>query len=703
MKRKIFGLLVFLLCFPIFAESVLYKGDGGKSLSIEIDTPELANIGEEVSYLPIFVINTLTDDFTKYSPITVIDTHNQKKIQAAQIRDDQNDHTENTTYETANYDIARNLMIISILGKSNAYSLSIKINDKEKNQSIAAYNNANCSFSDLESGKVLKQATHDLLTQLGVTLTEEGKKQLLTFDSDENKKSLEAQKIIAQGDVLANNGSEIEALTYYIKARTVDKNSLRVKQATKDVSQNLNSSNYGLRARTLFQKQRDYQNLLETLTKTYDENLPYFIVYSGFTEGERNYNNHTWGLDLQLGIGVDLEAVEVYDAVYSSFLREEEHEKWGLQNDFKNVFPRDNFYVKADLLDKNNNLIDSKIAKLKGVSYFDNYKISFAIPESVTDSSNLKFKIDWVKRSSRDYYNPPVSYFEKEKKEDISIITFEDYYNNEFSKKFFHLEDSGVTDVYYISYPRSVAYDSYASSIISFFKVFGNKGMISDLCNTLYPNKYKIDDIVLLKSESKILNEVYKDNVAFKSKFGRSSFTWDVVIGNSNPKFPRDKNVYLENIAAYLPLEYVKSETLGISYVYMTQDVEFILNQLYYHPVNRNVYFYDYDDNIKIKNGVTICDEFFDALLKQNKNYGRINNYYLKNDSIIGKDAFDNYVALKRSNSDDNNLTNIYLMSDETVTKLEKKSKSDIVFRGLSLIAIITAILVVINLLPSTN
>ena len=111
-------------------------------------------------------MNTISDDIAKYSNIQIVDIYNSQKIAATQRRDENLLFDENEATQIGNFAVAKNVLLVSITGKTTSYAISVRINDKEKNISIAAHNNANCTFLDLESGKAIKEAVADLLSQL---------------------------------------------------------------------------------------------------------------------------------------------------------------------------------------------------------------------------------------------------------------------------------------------------------------------------------------------------------------------------------------------------------------------------------------------------------------------------------------------------------------------------------------------------------
>ncbi|MBR4321952.1 hypothetical protein, partial [Treponema sp.] len=136
-KKKISFFVVFSISSVLFCES-LFTGDGRKDLSLQVEPPALQNIGTDSAWIPDFVVNSISDDIRKYSNIQVSDVYNAKKIAAAQKKDESGIFDDSDLVEAGNFVVAKNVLLVSITQKPSNYAISVRINDKEKNTSIAA-------------------------------------------------------------------------------------------------------------------------------------------------------------------------------------------------------------------------------------------------------------------------------------------------------------------------------------------------------------------------------------------------------------------------------------------------------------------------------------------------------------------------------------------------------------------------------------
>ena len=264
-----------LLCLTVlfmgtvfaFSQNAFYIGDGGKDLSIEVGNPTLTNIGDDAAWIPSFVVNSLSDDIKKYSAITVIERRNLSQVTAANVADSSVLYDQNSTGELGGFTVAKNILVVEITGKPSSYMLSFSITDKSTAAKIASYNNPNCPYADLESGLVLKKAVADLLEQLKVSLTAEGKNSLLAVESSNASSSsvanlsIEAQKSVAKAEQARKKGSAVEAMSLLFEARSKDNTLARVTDEIKSTSNVLSSEDIGDRARNQIKLRKDFKSL----------------------------------------------------------------------------------------------------------------------------------------------------------------------------------------------------------------------------------------------------------------------------------------------------------------------------------------------------------------------------------------------------------------------------------------------------------
>ncbi|MCI5831006.1 MAG: hypothetical protein SPJ89_11010 [Treponema sp.] len=367
-----------LLCLTVlfmgtvfaFSQNAFYIGDGGKDLSIEVGNPTLTNIGDDAAWIPSFVVNSLSDDIKKYSAITVIERRNLSQVTAANVADSSVLYDQNSTGELGGFTVAKNILVVEITGKPSSYMLSFSITDKSTAAKIASYNNPNCPYADLESGLVLKKAVADLLEQLKVSLTAEGKNSLLAVESSNASSSsvanlsIEAQKSVAKAEQARKKGSAVEAMSLLFEARSKDNTLARVTDEIKSTSNVLSSEDIGDRARNQIKLRKDFINLAKTVSDYYRQNPPLEFYYQeAFAHMQVNYDKNQIYLPFFVGIYCLADDKKIVDDIYENFEKQPDSRNWGIRNSLEAdqlLFPDGNntrYLLTFELLDSSKKII----------------------------------------------------------------------------------------------------------------------------------------------------------------------------------------------------------------------------------------------------------------------------------------------------------------------------------------------------------
>ena len=534
MKSKILFIIAFFLLIPVFAESY-YTGNGRNDLKIQVESPELNNIGSETAWLPEFIVNTISDDIAKYSAITVVDTYNAKRIADTQRRDEGANFSEAETVEAGNFAVAKNVLLVSITGKSTSYALSVRINDKEKNVSLAAYSNPNCSFEALESGKAIKEAVADLLLQLNVELTESGKKSLLAVETTAGKTSIAAQKLVAQGTIAKQNGNNIEALSYFIQASTSDDTLERAIKAAAESSQSIAAGDFGTHARNLIQRRNDFKELIKNASEAFRKNYPYYIVYDPDVQmGKINYEKETFDIKVKVSCVKDMKKEKIYRDILTAYDNEVDSKNWGLSNEVRDIFPSANLNLTLQLSDNSAEVLGNTEKNIRVTNSLSDFYSSgeYTITISANaDTSNLILSV------------PKIVSIEQNKKNEIALstLTINDYMDKVFIKAI--EPEEVITGVSVWTLPNVDARYGY-----NYFTKFFNYGTVQDIAAKLFPNmkSYKRNELMYhTKEEDSILYNVSNYD---KTKSGAWAFQGNCFYLNDNdPGYPRDKTEYLKN------------------------------------------------------------------------------------------------------------------------------------------------------------
>lgn len=456
--KKFICLVVFaVISASVFCEA-LFTGDGRKDFSVQVESPELHNIGDDSAWIPDFVVNTISDDIGKYSNITVVDVQNAKKVAETQKSDEKGLANDSDLVEAGAFMVARNVLLVSITQKPTSFALSVRINDKEKNISIASYSEPNCSYENLQSGLALKEAVSDLLGQLNVSLTAEGKQKLLAVKSVENSKTIEAQKLIAQGNVAKQNGSNVEALSYYIKANTNDSGLQRAIKAMSQTSTAMSAGNIGKNARNAIQQRKEFLKLFNEIKQNLKETQPFILVFNpDLKVGKIDYDNETVNLELTVAVVRDLEKVRVCNNVVQAFKNAPDSNNWGINPE---IICPGHFGFAVSIADGNGKTIATKEfnnaleirERFNVFADWNTFRLS--IPAE-TDTSKLVLSI----QSVSDEYGNAIN---------ISKLTNEDYIKV-FAKSFAKEEIAPGCGIYITTLPIFILGNGYVGKSVNNF------------------------------------------------------------------------------------------------------------------------------------------------------------------------------------------------------------------------------------------
>jgi hypothetical protein len=277
-KRLCLTAALLLALVPFLFADPYFTGSGGEGLSITVLAPEGTNLDAADSYLPAFVQSILSGDFTKFSKISVLDWQSLEKVLA---------ETMNLAYEDTDEVIRlghlthTQYILLGELVKTGAgYSLHLRVTDTKTGANRASHM-ANCTKDALEDMSGVKQASVDLLEQLGVALNAAGKAALLAV----TPKAASAETAMAKGVTAARNGTVVEAMSYYYQAQAFDPALLEASNRLSVMSSHIASGTTGETARNDIQRRKEWLQLLtecaeyfknrSVLNMSYDPTLEY--------------------------------------------------------------------------------------------------------------------------------------------------------------------------------------------------------------------------------------------------------------------------------------------------------------------------------------------------------------------------------------------------------------------------------------------
>ena len=285
-----------------YAQTPYWIGDGGRGKSIGILIPESQGLPEEQDYIPAMVQGNLVTNISKYSAISVLDRVALDRVIS---------ETLDPTYQD-NLDIVRlghvahvgYMMTGQVRRTSTGYNLQINITDTADGRTIASYSGTS-TIADLDNLTAIQLASKELLTQMGVSLTQSAINEL---GAVRTQQSIGAETALARGITAQRQGTEVAALSYFFQAADLDPSLIEAATRSSVISANISSGNIGADARNDIQWRRAWVARL-TETEEFFQRMfttadpPYTLFYStGIQQGRINYQTET--LDLSIPINL---------------------------------------------------------------------------------------------------------------------------------------------------------------------------------------------------------------------------------------------------------------------------------------------------------------------------------------------------------------------------------------------------------------
>jgi TolB-like protein len=178
---------------------------------IAVLVPESRGLNDAEAYLPTLVQGVLVGDFTAFSTMRVIDRQSLDKVIAegeSGVYTDESGFAQLGSVANVQY-----VMSGALQKTGSGFSLQIKVTEAASGESKAAYIGA-CTAAELENLTGVKKASADLLTLMGVNLTDAQKTSLLGTTAS----IVQAETALSRGIVAQKGGSIIASLAQYYEA-----------------------------------------------------------------------------------------------------------------------------------------------------------------------------------------------------------------------------------------------------------------------------------------------------------------------------------------------------------------------------------------------------------------------------------------------------------------------------------------------------
>ena len=279
---------------PAQPTSRYFTGDAGRGIRIAVLVPDAVGLPADQSYLPTLVQGVLVGDLARFSAISVLDRQRLESVLA---------ETESGIYQTeedfgrlgqiANVDY---VLTGSITRTGTGHALQIQVvgTGRDNVGVTRASFSGTPTIAEMDNFTGIRSASMELLTQMGVSLTPAARQAL---GGAVPQQSRNAQTALAQGITAQRGGTEIVALSHYMRATSHEPALAEAASRLNILEANVRSGNIGQDIRNDIEWRRQWVERLreaEAFFVSHLNNIPFYIVYSTDIEHvSTNFANET--------------------------------------------------------------------------------------------------------------------------------------------------------------------------------------------------------------------------------------------------------------------------------------------------------------------------------------------------------------------------------------------------------------------------
>jgi hypothetical protein len=278
-----------------------FNGDGGKYIRFAVLEPSGYNLSSDEQWVLTLVQGTLTNDFKKYSAMTVLDRQNLDKILENQAESLSGDYSDEGFISIGNLINAQYILIGSVTKtQQNILLVNLSISDASTGELKASYPPINCTFNELQGLSIIKKASEELLLQMGVSLTDAGKQSLYRI----SETSISAETALSKGVHAQRNGTIGEALSYYYNAISFEPSLAEAKGRLSVLSTDISSGNIGQSARNAISYRNAWKKILMECNDFLNDHILFEIVCDPTIrqKGKIDYDSEKVNLEFTLTV-----------------------------------------------------------------------------------------------------------------------------------------------------------------------------------------------------------------------------------------------------------------------------------------------------------------------------------------------------------------------------------------------------------------
>jgi len=303
-----------------------YSGDGGINIRLAIIAPSI--YGEVPEYLPIYIQGLLNNNFGKYSAINLIDRQNLDMIISEQNIAQSGAFSDDDLLSIGNITNTQYFLFGTIQRLSgNRFALQLSITDSSTGIRLASSIKEG-TLSQLEgNGILVNESTEELLTQMGIQLTESGRQTLLAG----NISVVRAETGLARGITAQAGGDELAALFSYTQAVAFDPSRMESLSRLTTLSSAISGGTISERILNDIQARNRWIEVFKETTKFFNEHPPFEILFDPnlIQIGETDYIRSTANLGMRIIVQPSQAGFKALNTLLEGLYKTGRRDTWG--------------------------------------------------------------------------------------------------------------------------------------------------------------------------------------------------------------------------------------------------------------------------------------------------------------------------------------------------------------------------------------
>lgn len=316
--KKYFLIVLFIFGLVQIPAQTNSFPNNGRGIRFGVLLPVGADFSESDKWILSYSQAILTNNFSKYTSMTIIDKQNIDWIIDEQIKSLSGNYSEETEVLIGHmidseYDLYGTIRKIP----GNLYSLSFSVTHKESGQRIASFLE-NSSLLQIHRTTVLNKASVTLMEQMGITLTTTNRQALLT---DQNETVIATQSSLARGITAERSGSSMEAISHYLQAAALDPSSVEIKTRLNNTSRQVFTGDLKSGLQNEIQQKRAWLQILNDCAKAYDNIIPFQLVIERLQIGKVDLVKETQEFSVRTNLWAIRDSTKLLENVLEEYLK----------------------------------------------------------------------------------------------------------------------------------------------------------------------------------------------------------------------------------------------------------------------------------------------------------------------------------------------------------------------------------------------